>query len=275
MSWSFRFKPYVPVAKRRANALKFAQQIAKKEKRELAPIKIDGRTIATSFWGMAWCENLEQYSDFANRLPRGRTYVRNGSVIDLQIKRGQIEALVSGSEIYKIKIKIETLKALHWTRVKKDCACSIGSVMQLLTGKFDKDVMARLSQKDDGLFPKPKEISMSCSCPDWAGLCKHLAAVLYGVGARLDSEPELLFTLRDVDHLELVGEAVAADNLDAAFTGEASEGLKGDDLGEMFGIELSDDSSERETAIAAPKVKKRKAQSKRIVTKKPRKKQVS
>ena len=149
-----------------------------KEKRQLEPIKIDGRIIAKTFWGKAWCENLEQYSDYSNRLPRGRTYVRNGSVIDLRIKRGQIDAMVSGSEIYTIKIKIETLKSAHWACVKKDCASSIGSVMQLLTGKFDKEVMARLAQPGDGMFPKPKEIAMSCSCPDGAYMCKHVGPCL-------------------------------------------------------------------------------------------------
>jgi uncharacterized Zn finger protein len=256
MSWYFRWKPYVPVAKRRANALKHAEKIAKKEKRALEPIRIDGRTIARTFWGQSWCENLEHYSDYSNRLPRGRTYVRNGSVIDLRIKRGQIDAMVSGSEIYTIKIKIDTLKPAHWDRVKKECASSISSVMQLLTGKFDEDVMTRLCHPEAGIFPKPKEISMACSCPDGAYMCKHLAAVLYGIGARLDSEPELLFTLRDVDHLELVGQAVSTDNLNAALTGDDT--LAGEDLGEVFGIELSSDSPVG-TVTAKPKKSEAKA----------------
>ncbi len=270
MSWFYRWKPYVPVAQRQANAKKHAEKLAKKQGRAMQPITIDGRKIAHTFWGEAWCENLERYSDYENRLPRGRTYVRNGSVIDLVIKRGQIDALVSGSEVYTVKINIDTLKPAHWERVKKDCACSIGSVMQLLTGKFDKDVMERLSRQDDGLFPNPQEIKMSCSCPDWAGLCKHLAAVMYGIGARLDVEPELLFTLRDVDHLELVGQAVSADNLDAALQGDGDT-LKGQDLGAVFGIELSDEASGG-TATVAKKTKPRKSEVKAEVAKQAKKK---
>src|SRR5262249_2996082 len=93
----------------------------------------------------------------------------------------------------------------------------------------------------DGLFPSPKEIKMSCSCPDWAGMCKHVAATMYGVGARLDASPELLFTLRAVDHLELIGHAVAEENLNRTLDA-AQGGLAGSDLGAIFGIDL--DSSE-------------------------------
>src|SRR5262249_17847787 len=150
MSW-YSFRPYVPVAKRRAQAAAYAAKLAKKEKRTLAPIALEGRAIAVSFWGKAWCENLERYSDFANRVPRGRTYVRNGSVIDLVIGRGQVKALVSGSHVYKVEIAIKTLAAAHWSRVKKDCTRSIDSLIDLLQGKFDEAIMRRLTQKNGGL----------------------------------------------------------------------------------------------------------------------------
>ena len=236
--WYREWKPYVPVAKRRAKAAKHAAQLAKKEKRELCPVKATGRKMSTSFWGQAWCENLERYSDFANRLPRGRTYARNGSVIDLQIERGKIRALVSGSEIYKISIAIKTLAAPAWKRIKQDCSQSINSLIDLLQGKFDQGVMQRLTQAEGGLFPKPAEIEMDCSCPDWAGVCKHLAATMYCIGVRLDTAPELLFTLRAVDHLELIGQAVAAENLDRTLGAGQENTLATGDLGEMFGIEL-------------------------------------
>lgn len=237
MSW-YEFRPYVPVAQRRARAAKYAERLAKKEGRVLAPIKIDGRKITASFWGNAWCENLERYSDFANRLPRGRTYVRNGSVIDLQIERGKVRAFVSGSEVYKVKIDIKTLKKDSWSRIKKDCSRSIDSLIDLLQGRFAEGIMQRLTERDGGLFPKPAEIEMACSCPDWAGMCKHVAATLYGIGARLDKEPVLLFTLRDVDHLELIGQAVDSDNLKQAFQGSSDPALAGADLGAVFGIDL-------------------------------------
>jgi uncharacterized Zn finger protein len=239
MSYYYGFRPYVPVAQRRAQAAAHAARLAKKEKRALAPIERTGRRIiAESFWGKAWCDNLEQYSDFANRLPRGRTYVRNGSVIDLQIKQGKVTALVSGSEIYRVTIAIKTLPAAAWSRIKADCARSIDSLLDLLQGRFDEAIMRRLTQRDGGLFPQPREIDMDCSCPDWAGMCKHVAATLYGVGARLDTAPELLFTLRHVDHLELINRAVDAENLDRALKGQTDAGLAGADLGAIFGIEL-------------------------------------
>ncbi|MSU76889.1 MAG: hypothetical protein EXS16_02220 [Gemmataceae bacterium] len=256
MGWYFQFKPYVPVAQRRANAAKVAEKIAKKDGRALEPIKIDGRAIARTYWGKAWCDNLESYSDYENRLPRGRTYVRNGSVVDLRIKAGQIDALVSGSEVYKIQITIDKLKPGPWKQIKGDCAHSIKSVMQLLTGKLDKDVMERLARRDQGLFPSPKEINMRCSCPDGAYVCKHVAATMYSVGARLDNEPELLFTLRDVDHLELISQAVSSENLDVAFETEGGETLEGQDLGAMFGIEMAPESIGGTTTAAKKTTKK-------------------
>src|SRR5262245_2228426 len=166
----FEFKPYVPVAQRRAEAAKLTARLQKQGK-TISPVKIEGRTIARTFWGKAWCEHLEKYSDYANRLPRGRTYVRNGSVIDLQITPGKITALVSGSEVYTITIDIDKLSDQRWKVVKAQCAGQIGSVLELLKGRFDKSVMAILTDRDKGIFPAPKEIATSCSCPDWAGLC--------------------------------------------------------------------------------------------------------
>jgi uncharacterized Zn finger protein len=237
MSWGYEWRPYVSVAQRRAKAQRYAEKLAKGG-RKLKPVEIAGRKIATTFWGAAWCDNLESYSDFANRLPRGRTYARNGSVIDLQIDGGQITAIVSGSEIYKVRIDIAPLPRPQWKAITRDCSQSIDSLMDLLQGRFSQGVMERLARQKDGLFPRPNDIKLKCSCPDWAGLCKHLAAVLYGVGARLDSEPELLFTLRKVDHLELVGRAVDAANLDQALGAGTNGSLGDEDLAELFGIDL-------------------------------------
>ncbi len=248
--------PYVPVAVRRARGIAAAAKIAKKEKRELCPVKAVGRKLCSSFWGQAWCQNLERYSDFSNRLPRGRTYARNGSVVDLQIERGRVKALVSGSELYRISIDIKTLAKPAWKLIKQDCSQSIQSLFDLLQGRFDRAVMERLTQPQIGLFPQTSEIEMDCSCPDYAGLCKHLAAVMYCIGARLDFAPELLFVLRDVDHLDLVGEAVAAENLESALTASQSDSLSTNDLGEMFGIEL--ETSAEPTPAVRPKPSPRK-----------------
>jgi uncharacterized Zn finger protein len=250
MPWGWGWKPYVPVAARRAQARRYAQQIEKKQGRKLQPIAIQGRTIAKTFWGKAWCENLERYSDFANRLPRGRTYARNGSVIDLHVSPGKIKALVSGSEVYTVEVSISSLAAAPWKAIQRDCSQSIDSLMDLLQGRFSQGVMERLTRPAEGLFPQPKEIKMKCSCPDYAGLCKHIAAVLYGVGARLDDEPELLFVLRKVDHLDLVQQAVDGSNLDSAL-GSSASGLEGENLEELFGIDL--DAGATEEPPAKPK----------------------
>src|ERR1051326_1232160 len=228
---------YVPVAERRAKAALELKQRAKKGQIS-SPIVIEGRTIASSFWGKAWCDNLERYSDFSNRLPRGRTYVRNGSVVDLQISAGKVTALVSGSQLYDIHVRIATVPKARWTAVRKDCGGAIDSLVELLQGRFSKGVMARIGERDKGLFPSPKEIDFECSCPDYAFMCKHIAAVLYGIGARLDTNPELLFALRGVDHLELI--AQAGKYVEAANAEAPEKILVTGELSEMFGIELAE-----------------------------------
>ncbi|MFM9960960.1 MAG: SWIM zinc finger family protein [Planctomycetaceae bacterium] len=269
MGWSYReqWAPYVPVAQKKNNAVAHAAKVAKKQGREPAPVKLDGRKITTTFWGKAWCENLEAYSDYSNRLPRGATYVRNGSVVDLVVKPRCIEALVAGSETYKIKIDIDALSKPTWKKIKQDCSASIDSLLDLLAGRFSDGVMQRLTQQKAGLFPSPSEIKMKCSCPDGAYCCKHLAAVMYGVGARLDKQPELLFVLRDVDHQELVSQAVAEGNLDKELGG-VDGGLAGEDLGALFGIEL-------DSAAPAPPPARGKSRAKREVAAKPPVKQTA
>ena len=200
---------------------------------------IEGRTIARTFWGKAWCDNLERYSDFANRLPRGRTYVRNGSVVDLQIAPGEVTAHVSGSELYQVEVKVAPLPTARWTaRSAATAPARIDSLVELLQGRFSKGVMERICQQQTGLFPAPAEIGFSCSCPDWASMCKHVAAVLYGIGARLDERPELLFGLRQVDEKELVSGAGRA--LPLGPQSVAPHRLLHANLAELFGVELAE-----------------------------------
>ena len=238
MSWYF-YRPYVSVAERRRKAEQAAKRLVKQGKK-LQPVQPEGRKIATTFWGEAWCDNLEAYSDFANRLPRGRSYLTNGSVIDLQISAGKITALVQGSELYKITIKIDPLSKARWEQFKKSSGGSITNLLDLLQGKLSKDILADITTRGTGLFPSPKEIHMHCSCPDWAGVCKHVAAVMYGIGTRLDSNPELFFTLRDVDMQELISAAgkVAASPLRGK---PRKTALAGADLSELFGVDIEDD----------------------------------
>jgi uncharacterized Zn finger protein len=202
----FRWKPYVPAAARRRKADRTVAKMQRKGQM-LSPVAASRGAIAKSFWGKAWCQNLERYSDYSNRLPRGRTYLRNGSVIDLKIGPGEVTAQVMGSSLYRITVSIREVAGTHWQAIARDCARSIDTLVELLQGQLSTSVMERITRPGTGLFPSPKEISFSCSCPDSAAMCKHVAATLYGIGARLDAEPELLFGLRKVDAKELIAHA--------------------------------------------------------------------
>ena len=212
------WRPYVSVAQRRANALREMNKLRKKGA-VIEPVQIEGRTIARSFWGKGWCTHLESFGDYSNRLPRGRTYARNGSVCHLHIAKGQVEAIVSGSELYDIQVTITPLKKARWEKLKKQCTGKIGSLIELLQGKLSDEIMGIVTDRKEGMFPQPGEISYQCNCPDWAGMCKHIAAVIYGIGARLDTKPELLFQLRGIDHQELI----TADAATGTITGSGSK----------------------------------------------------
>ena len=232
----YGFRPYVPVAKRREKALKEAQK-AQKNGKALNPVHIEGRKIAKTVWGQAWCDNLESYSDYENRLPRGRTYVRSGAIIDLVIDPGKVRAQVMGSSLYRIEITVAPAAKERWGKLVAGVTGSIASLVELLQGRLSKGVMEKICHPDSGLFPSPREIALSCSCPDWASMCKHVAAALYGVGARLDSSPELLFTLRNVSPSDLIAEAAKAPSgsKKAPAKGRA---LDPEGLDDLFGIEL-------------------------------------
>ncbi len=238
----FQWKPYVSVAERRRKAERAAARM-KKKGQALSPVTAGRGAIARTFWGKAWCDNLERYSDYSNRLPRGRTYLRNGSVIDLTIAAGEVSAQVMGSDLYRIKVNIAAVPKAHWHTLGSDCAGSIDSLVELLQGRLSKGVMERICRPGTGLFPSPKEITFSCSCPDWAAMCKHVAAVFYGVGARLDAQPELLFTLRRVDAKQLV--ARAGVGLPLARKGPAAgKVLDASIVADVFDIEMA------QTAVA-------------------------
>jgi len=242
---------YVPVAEKRRQAERKLAKL-KKQGQSIAPVRIEGRTITKSFWGKSWCVNLERYSDYENRLPRGRTYVRNGSIIDLQIAKGEISAMVAGSELYQIKIAIAPVTRARWKSICRDCAGTVDSLVELLQGRLAKGVMDRVCREGDGLFPSPTEIKLSCSCPDWADMCKHVAAALYGVGARLDEKPQLLFVLRNVDENELLASAGQAPPLKTAAPGTAKV-LHESDVAALFGLEMAETPHTPNPAFAVPK----------------------
>ena len=247
--------PYVSVAERRKKA---EREIARRRKagQPSAPVIVEGRTIAKTFWGKAWCENLERYRDFDSRLPRGRSYVRNRAVLDLQIKPLAVKALVSGSEIYEVTIGVAAVSKSKWQSICRDCAGGIDSLVELLQGRLSTSVMERICRQNQGLFPRPPEIKLSCSCPDYASMCKHVAAVLYGIGTRLDEEPELLFRLRAVDEKDLLANLGATTSRSA--TPAAGKVLAADDVSALFGLEMADDSppaASKAATRAQPKAK--------------------
>jgi uncharacterized Zn finger protein len=251
--WGFSdFAPYVSAAEKRARAAAAVARLKKqagKKGRAPEPVVLPGRLIASTFWGKAWCDNLESYADFAYRLERGRSYVRSGAVVDLKIDAGKIEARVSGTDLYSVTVSITKLSTPRWKTIATTCGGRVGSLVGLLRGELPSEVMRAVTDRKQGLFPEPRQITMDCSCPDVAGVCKHVAASLYGVGARLDARPELLFHLRGVDPQDLIEQATE----ELAAAPSAPGALAGDDLGALFGIELS-----AEPAVVAPAKRRKK-----------------
>jgi uncharacterized Zn finger protein len=256
------FAPYVSVAERQRRAAKELEEL-RKTGVEIEPVGIPGRIIAKSFWGKGWCDHMESFRDYSNRLDRGKTYARNGSVCHMTVSRGRVDAKVAGSELYDVSITIKALPAQKWEAIKKKCHGQIGSLIELLQGKLSDEVMGVVTQRKEGLFPDPSEITMRCSCPDSARMCKHIAAVIYGVGSRLDHKPEVLFVLRGVNHEELIQENVEQE-LIGSKRGK-SKRLAASSLEDVFGIELGESDESEVTATPKPRRKaaKKKASKKK------------
>lgn len=241
MSYYSEFPEYVPVAEKRKQALKSVEKLKKKNP-DISPVIITGRKLTSTWWGKSWNDNLESYSDYSNRIGRGRSYVRHGAVLDLKITQGKISALVQGSvaKPYQVNISIQPLSKDSWEAITKDCAGKIDSLQELIAGKFPKALSELFTAKGKGLFPAPKEISLNCSCPDWANMCKHVAAVLYGVGVRLDDDPTLFFVLRNVIIDDLISETISkkAQTLLEKSKVKSHRVIEDTDVSDMFGIEM-------------------------------------
>jgi len=279
MSYWQMYRPYVSVARKKSKAEKALKRL-RKNNPNIKPVTINGRAIARTWWGKSWNKNLESYADYFNRIGRGRSYVRHNGVLDLQIKSGFIESLVQGtrSTPYKVKVEIKAIKKSIWDDLKKASQGEFGSLQELFEGKLPESLSKIFTNKKTGLFPSPKEISFDCSCPDWADMCKHVAATLYGIGARLDVEPELFFTLRNVNMKDLITGAIkgkAGDLLKRAKK-KTSKVIDDADISEIFGIDIDIDTvsnkqSKKKTVNKALKKITKKVQSTKKSSSKKRK----
>ncbi len=235
------YPPYVSVAEKKQKAAKKLKQLQKKMP-DIKPIILTGTALAQTWWGKSWNKNLERYADYSNRIGRGRSYVRHGAVLDLQIAEGVVTALIQGSasKPYQVKIRIKPIGAPQWSAMKKQCEGQLKSLHDLLIGKFSKDLSDVFLAERSGLFPTPHEISFDCNCPDWASMCKHVAAALYGIGARLDEAPSLFFTLRGVRIDDLVTETIqgATAELLSKAAQKSARAVDDADLSSLFGIDL-------------------------------------
>jgi uncharacterized Zn finger protein len=235
------YPKYVSVAQKQAKAEKKLKQLQKKMP-DIRPVRLTGTTLARTWWAKNWNNNLERYADYDNRIGRGRSYLRHGAVLDLQITSGKVSALVMGSAAnpYKVEIEIKPLSRTQWQAIKRQCEGNLKSLQDLLAGKFPKSLGEIFFDPDQGLFPTPKGIRFDCSCPDSASMCKHVAAALYGIGARFDEDPSLFFTLRGVQSEDLVGEAIR-ETTEALLTKtrrKSTKVLDEGDLGDLFGIDM-------------------------------------
>lgn len=257
-AWGWEYPEYVPVAEKKRRALQKLSELQKKNS-AIRPVIIQGTALVRNWWGKAWNTNLERYADYHNRIGRGKSYVRHGAVLDLQIEKGNIAALVQGSRSkpYKVVVRVKTLPSRVWQEIKAACGGRLESLQDLIAGVFPRELGDIFLSKDTGLFPSPKEISFDCSCPDWASMCKHVAATLYGIGARLDDDPMLFFTLRGVDVQELVRRTVAeqTDKLLKKAGKKSSRVLESANLSELFGIDV--DPAGMAPVLSSPAVNKK------------------
>lgn len=233
MWWSYQD---VEEAKERVQR-EIAKRVRRGERFEALAAPAGKKNLCATFWGQAWCRNLETYQQYESRLPRGRSYLRQGNVYNLAIEPGVVSAVVAGSELYDTTVRIQPLPAAAWAEIVTKCEGQVGSMLDLLAGRLGDGVMRVLSDPEHGLFPSAREIRFQCTCPDVADMCKHVSAVLYGVGVLLDTRPELLFTLRGVDGADLLAQAKEG----AVASVVAGDGeLAGADLSALFGIELGE-----------------------------------
>ena len=239
------FYEYVSKAQQQQYASKSSLKLEKTLGRKLEPIILTSSKLATSWWGIMWNKNLERYATFSNRIGRGKTYVRNGLVIDFQIKYGEVNAYVQGTRKapYKVTVSIDNINSKIVEKIKLSCQGKIETMEQLLEGSFSKDLADIFMVEGVGLFPEPKEIHFGCSCPDWTDCCKHVSAVLYAIGSKLDVNPSLFFTLRGLDLDDFLKDVIInkTDNLlEKGKNCNSKRIIKEKNINDLFQINIED-----------------------------------
>ena len=261
MAW-FQYESVHEKKQRMARELK--KRSARGEVLEPLALPEGKRKIAQTFWGKSWCEHIESYRDYENRLPRARSYLRQGSVFNLTVEPGKIRAQVAGSTLYDVEITIKPLSREDWLGIQQACAGQVGSLLDLLSGQLGSGLMEVISNKERGLFPNPREIRFNCSCPDYASLCKHSGAVLYGVAVKFDADPALFFLLRGVDPSELLSSGAGE-----ALTPATEAALEGEDVSALFGIDFGQEPGEPAAVGLGSPGEPEKPAAKKPVAKKP------
>ncbi|HUZ78195.1 MAG TPA: SWIM zinc finger family protein [Chloroflexota bacterium] len=165
-------------------------------------------SFGSEWWTRRWIAALEALG-WENRLERGRTYARTGRVLSLNIEPGLAEARVRGSRPvpYRVVIRLDAFSRGAWLRVMDLIAQKARYAGQLLAGEMPEDVDELFEEAGHSLFPThSSELRATCSCPDDANPCKHIAAVHYVLGARFDADPFVLFQLRGMPRATLLEE---------------------------------------------------------------------
>ncbi len=170
---------------------------------------MSGRTrFGLTWWGQRWIDALEALGAvYANRLPRGRTYARKGTVQDLAIDAGAVTARVQGSRArpYRVQLQLPVFDDPTWEAITTALASRVRLSAELLDATMPEDIDEVLAECGVSLFPSARELTTRCSCPDVANPCKHVAAVHYVLAQTFDADPFLLMTLRGRDRDTLLG----------------------------------------------------------------------
>jgi len=177
-----------------------------------------------TWWAKRWISALERLG-WSNRLQRGRTYARQGNVLEVKVRPGRIDARVQGSRKrpYRVTIHIEPLSDSDWDKAASAMAERALFAARLLAGEMPENIEDAFVQCDTQLFPRSEQdIDMSCTCPDWANPCKHIAAVFYTLGTEFDRDPFLLLLLRGMSREHLLAALREKRAQAAAASAEAS-----------------------------------------------------